>query len=114
MNETIALATILLNALEKIVSYRLQANAPEKMRESNPIARLFIRQCGLFPTHVLFLLLSIAIVCLTYGLTTFSPIASLCLLLELLCSAFVFFNNWILGRLYPKPLHCEHAEKEKI
>jgi len=102
VNEAIALAAILLNCLEKIVSYRLQAAAPQVMRESNPIARAAIRRCGLFPTHVVFFLLSILIVCLTYVLTVFSPIAGLCLWLELMCAAFVFFNNWILARLFCK------------
>jgi len=102
MNEVIALATILLNGLEKIISYRLQANEPQIMRESNPIARLVIRRFGLFPTHAGFFLLSILIVSLTYALTEFSSIANLCLWLELICTAFVLFNNWILERLYSK------------
>jgi len=102
MNEAIALATILLSGLEKMVSYRLQATAPQILRESNPIARLVIRRCGLFPTHLVFFLLSILTVCLTYVLNEFSPIAELCLWLELICTAFVFFNNWILARLYYK------------
>jgi len=102
MNEVIALATILLNGMEKIVSYRLQANTPQILCKSNPIARLVIRRCGLFPTHVGFFFLSILIVCLTYALTESSPIAALCLWLELICTAFVFFNNWILKRLYFK------------
>jgi len=70
--------------------------------ESNPIARLVIRRCGLFPTHVVFFLLSTLTVCLTYALTEFSPIAGLCLWLELLCTALVLLNNWILERLYCK------------
>jgi len=102
MNEAIALATILLSGLEKMFSYRLQANSSQIMRESNPIARLTIRRYGLFPTHVVFFVLSIVIVCLTYALTESSPIVSLCLWLELICTAFVFFNNWILERLYRK------------
>jgi len=102
MNEVIALATILLNGMEKIISYRLQANTPQIMRESNPIARLVIRRCGLFQTHVAFFFLSILIVCLTYALIESSPIASFCLWLELICTAFVFFNNWILERLCSK------------
>jgi len=104
VNEAIALATIMLNGLEKLVSYRLQANAPKIMRESNPIARRTIHQCGLLSTHVLFFLLSILIVCLTYVMTTSSPIAGLCLWLELLCSALVFLNNWFLERHYLKKL----------
>jgi len=98
VNESIAiaLATILLSGLEKMVSYHLQANAPQIMRESNPLARLAIRRCGLLPTHVVFFLLSILIVCITYALTEFSFIAGLCLWLELIGSAFVFTNNWIL------------------
>lgn len=102
MNEAIALATILLNGLEKLISYRLQVNEPQIMRESNPIARLVIRRWGLLSTHVVFLLLSIVIVCLTYALTEFSPFAGFCLWLELVCTAFVLFNNWILERLYSK------------
>jgi hypothetical protein len=102
LNEAIALATILLSGLEKIVSYRLQATAPQILRESNPIARLVIRRCGLFPTHVVFFFLSSVIVWLTYVLTEFSPIAGFCLWLELVCTVFVFFNNWILERLYCK------------
>jgi len=102
MNEAIALAIILLSGLEKILSHRLQANVPQIMRESNPIARAAIRRCGLFPTHLVFFLLSILIVCLTYVLIEFSPIAGLCLWLELICTAFVFFNNWVLERLYSK------------
>jgi len=102
MNEVIALATILLNGMEKIISYRLQANTPQIMRESNPLARLVIRRCGLFPTHMVFFFLSILIVCLTYALIESSPIAAFCLWLELICTAFVFFNNWILERLYFK------------
>jgi len=102
MNEAVALATILLNGLEKIVSYRLQANAPQFMCESNPVARLAIHRCGLFLAHVVFFLLSILIVCLTYALIEFSPIAGFCLWLELICTASVFFNNWILKRLYSR------------
>jgi len=102
MNEVIALATILLSGLEKTVSYHLQANESQIMRESNPIARLAIRRCGLFTTHMIFFLLSVVIVCLTYSLTEFSPVAALCLWLELLCSGFVLFNNWILERLTTK------------
>jgi len=113
MNEAIALAAILLNGLEKIVSYRLQANTPPIMSESNPIARLAIRRLGLFTTHVVFLLLSILIVCLTYVLTEFSPIAGLCLWLELLCTAFVFFNNWILERLSANNSDADMRRKKR-
>jgi len=102
MYEVIALATILLNGLEKLVSYHLQANASQIMRESNPMARVAIRRFGLLPTHVVFFLLSALVVCLTYLLTGFSPIAGLCLWLELLCTTFVFFNNWVLEKLYCK------------
>jgi uncharacterized membrane protein YhdT len=104
MNEAVALATILLNGLEKTVSYRLQAKAPQIMRESNPIARLVIRRLGLFPTHLFFFLLSIVIVFLTYVLTESSPIAGFGLWLELACTAFVFLNNWILERHYCKKI----------
>jgi len=100
VNEVIALATMMLSGLEKIVSYRLQIHASQTMRESNPIAKLVMRRCGLYPTHVVFFLISVLVVSLTYALTAFSPIAGFCLWLELVCAAFVFFNNWILERLY--------------
>lgn len=95
----LALAAITLNGLEKLVSYRLQSNASYPMRESNPVARLAIRRFGLLQTHVTFLVLSTAVVCVTYALLEFSFVAFFCLWLELLCSAFVFFNNWVLERL---------------
>jgi len=98
----LALATITLNSLEKLVSYRLQSRRPHLMRESNPIARLAIRRFGLLQTHMVFLMLSVTVVLITYLLLEFSPIALLCLWLELLCSAFVFFSNWVLERLYCK------------
>ena len=96
----LALATITLNGLEKLVSYRLQSRVSHVMRESNPIARLAIQRLGLLRTHAVFLTLSAAVVCLTYALIAFSFIAEVCLWLELLCSAFVFSNNLVLERLY--------------
>jgi hypothetical protein len=94
----LALAAITLNGLEKLVSYRLQSKDSYLMRESNPIARLAIRRFGLLQTHVFFLALSATVVCITYALLEFSSIAGFCLWLELLCSAFVFFNNSIILR----------------
>jgi len=114
MNEAIAVAAILLNGLEKLFSYRLQAKAPQTMRESNPIARMVIRRCGLFPTHVGFFILSFLIVCITYSLSSVSLIAELCLLLEFLCTALVFFNNWFLNRLCNRRfLHVTCGEEGK-
>ena len=98
----LALAAITLNGLEKLVSYRLQSKDSYLMRESNPIARLAIRRFGLLQTHVFFLALSVAVVCATYAFLEFSSVAIFCLWLELLCSAFVFFNNWVLERLHSK------------
>ena len=98
----LALAAITLNGLEKLVSYRLQSKDSYLMRESNPIARLAIRRFGLLQTHVFFLALSVAVVCATYAFLEFSSVAIFCLWLELLCSAFVFFNNWVLERLHIK------------
>ena len=100
--EALALATITLNGMEKLISYRLQSKGSYAMRESNPVAKLAIRRFGLLQTHVAFLVLSAAVVCVTYAFLVVSPIALLCLWLELLCSAFVFCNNWVLERL-----HCQ-------
>ena len=99
LNEIAALATIAVNGLEKLVSYRLQANEPYAMRESNPLARTVIRRCGLLSTHMIFSILSAVIVCLTYALSWAWPIASVCLWLELVCSAIVLSNNLLLVRL---------------
>src|SRR5512136_700885 len=96
LNEALALATIILNCSEKLVSYRLQAEKPHIMRESNPLARLAITRYGLRSIHLAFSVFSIAIVCLTYMFSWTSTIAGLCLWLELICSAIVFFNNLIL------------------
>ncbi len=98
LNEAIALATIIVNCLEKLVSYQLQAEKPYIMRESNPLARIAIARCGLLSTHVAFSVLSVAIVCLTYVLSWTSPIASVCLWLELLFSTIIFSNNLRLDR----------------
>ena len=98
LNETIALATIIVNCLEKLVSYRLQAAKPYIMHESNPLARIVIARCGLLSTHLAFSVLSVAIVCLTYVLSWTSPIVSICLWLELVCSTIVFSNNLRLDR----------------
>lgn len=98
LNEIAALATIIVNCLEKLVSYRLQADKPDLMRESNPLARIIIARCGLLSTHLTFSILSVAIVCLTYVLSWASPIASICLWLELVCSIIVFSNNLRLDR----------------
>ena len=98
LNETIAFATIIINCLEKLVSYRLQADKPYLIQESNPLARIVISRCGLLSTHLAFSFLSVAIVCLTYVLSWTSSIASVCLWLELSCSAIVFSNNLRLNR----------------
>jgi len=93
MNEAIALVTILLSGLEKTISYQLQTKAPQTIRESNPLARVAIRHLGLFKTHMALFVLSSLVVFLTYSLTKIAPIANLCLWVELICTAFVFFNN---------------------
>jgi len=98
LNEAIALATIIVNCSEKLVSYRLQAEKPYIMHESNPLARLAITRYGLRSIHLAFSVFSVAIVCLTYVLSWTSPIAGLCLWLELICSTFVLFNNLRLHR----------------
>jgi hypothetical protein len=99
LNEIVALATILVNCSEKLVSYRLQANKSHIMQESNPLARIVIARCGLLSTHLVFSILSVVIVGVTYVLSWTSPLASVCLWLELVCSAVVFFNNLFLDRL---------------
>jgi len=98
LNEIAALATIIVNCLEKLISYRLQADRPYIMGESNPLARIVISRCGLLSTHLAFSVLSVAIICLTYVLSWTSSIASVCLWLELSCSAIVFSNNLRLNR----------------
>lgn len=99
LNEAIALATIIVNYSEKLVSYRLQADKPDLMRESNPLARIVIARYGLFSTHLAFSIFSVVIVCLTYVLSWTSSIASVCLWLELVCSVIVFSNNLRLDRV---------------
>ena len=100
LNEIAALATIAINCSEKLVSYRLQADKPHVMQESNPLARVIIARCGLLPTHLIFSILSVVIVCTTYALSWASPLASVCLLLELACSTVVFSNNLLLDKLH--------------
>jgi hypothetical protein len=99
LNEIAALATIIVNCSEKLVSYRLQANKPHVMQESNPLARIVIARFGLLPTHLVFSILSVVVVCITYALSWASPLASVCLWLELACSTVVFSNNLFLDRL---------------
>jgi hypothetical protein len=98
LNEIAAIATLVVNCSEKLVSYRLQANKPYTMHESNPLARIIIARCGLLPTHLIFSILSAVIVCITYALSWTSPVASGCLWLELICSTIVFSNNLFLEK----------------
>jgi hypothetical protein len=100
LNEIAAFATIIINCSEKFVSYRLQANKASIMHESNPLARIFIVRCGLLPTHLVFSILSAVIVCITYALSWASPLASVCLWFELVCSTVVFSNNLFLDKLH--------------
>jgi hypothetical protein len=98
LNEIAAIATLVVNCSEKLVSYRLQANKPYTMHESNPLARTVIARHGLLSTHLVFSILSVVIVGVTYVLSWTSPLASVCLWLELICSTIVFSNNLFLEK----------------
>jgi len=86
---------ILFSALEKIMSYHLlQAYAPEKYEEKNPLALLMIRKVGLPPTYLILFFLSILLVWITHEYARYSIFeGTLCLMGELIFFVGVFINN---------------------
>ena len=95
MHEILSLTILLFSALEKIMSYHLlQADAPEKYEEKNPLAILMTRKVGLPPTYLVLFFLSILLVWITYEYAKYSIFTgTLCLMGELIFFVGVFINN---------------------
>jgi len=89
MYEILSLMIILFSALEKIVSYHLlEAYAPGRYQEKNPLAIFMTRKVGLPRTYLILFFLSILLVWVTYEYA-----GTLCLLGELILFIGVFINN---------------------
>jgi len=86
---------ILFSASEKIISYHLlQAYAPERYEERNPLALLMTKKVGLPRTYLILFFLSILLVWITYEYAKYSVLAgTLCLIGELIFFVGVFINN---------------------
>ena len=97
MHEVLSLMILLFSALEKIISYHLlQAHAPERYEERNPLALFITQKVGLPRTYLILFFLSILLVWITYEYAKYSVLAgTLCLIGELNFFVGVFINNCV-------------------